>query len=193
MTKILFLALGLLGCTLSASATTITFSSLGGPHGAAYNGHSEGGFTMTPTVGAWQQVPIVFGNPPPSIFSLSASAGIEVTSGGAFTFASVDLGDGDVAKVGPSYTIEGFLGASSIFSFGGADIPFNFSTINNPSPGDVIDRLVITMNAGASTGYNIDNIVVNNAAAVPDGGSTLMFLSGALGALGFYQRRLRRA
>jgi len=77
-----------------ASATPITFSGLVG-NGLPFTTYTEGGFTVTPTVGSWFQA--LFGNPGPSIgaggdFHGPGVDSISVTDGGKpFTFSALDF------------------------------------------------------------------------------------------------------
>ena len=80
-----------------ASATTITFSGLTGANGTPVATYTEGGFTVTTTLGQFFQGQ-VFGNPIPSLFAGPAQGGpandtLDVTrnGGGSFNFATVDL------------------------------------------------------------------------------------------------------
>src|SRR5262249_43562967 len=81
----------------AASATTITFSGLTGANVTPVATYTEGGFTVTTTVGQFFQEQN-FGNPIPSLLAGPAGGGpvndaLEVfaNGGGLFNFVSVDL------------------------------------------------------------------------------------------------------
>lgn len=173
----------------AANAYVIGFDSLVGLNGVPYAGHTEGGFAVTPTSGVWFEAHI-FGNPVPDIFSRSNTGVINVT-GGLFTFAGVDLGDGSV-QGGTAFAIKGFLGGMQALSQTGMNLPGGvFTTINSSNTVKILDRLEITMFLNSSTSYNIDNIVVN-AAAVPAPG-TMALVGIGLAGLGFSRRKRARA
>src|SRR5258706_7253466 len=95
--------------TVTAQATVIAFSPLVGANGAAYAGHVEGGFTVTPTAGTWFEAHST-GNPVPDIFSNSNPGTVSVTTTGLFTFASADFN----TPGGEDYLITGFLGGNPV-------------------------------------------------------------------------------
>src|ERR1700719_2335142 len=134
------LAGGVIAST-AASATTITFSGLTGANGTLVAAYTEGGFTVTTTLGEFFQGQ-AFGNPIPSLFAGPAQGGpandaLDVTrsGGGSFNFASVDLAanNGDV-----NFPFTGFLGGVQQYVFNGVEPgrppgPFGFDTIINPN------------------------------------------------------------
>jgi hypothetical protein len=176
-----------------ARATVITFSPLAGPTDAPYAGHSEAGFTVTPTAGSVFQA-LIYGNPIPSIYDgpvgQPSAAAIQVTQGGAqFTFNSVDYSsnNGDAR-----YSIQGFNGASMAYNdtgvLAGTFAPFTFSTLAGAHTAVAIDRLVITISPGAGvTSVNLDNI--NVGSGVPEPLTFAMLGAGLCGVFAF--RRLR--
>lgn len=171
---------------------TIGFDALS-VDGSPYAGHSEDGFTVTPTAGDWF-VGLQFGNPTPSIFagpafSVQGTNTVEVT-GGTFNFLSSDFACNNGSDCSASIT--GFLGASVLFtqvSSVTAGPPFQFFTTNNGAPGVTIDKLVITLTPGNGTSsINLDNIVLDRPVPEP----ALMSLL-ALGFGGALRLRRRRA
>jgi hypothetical protein len=180
MSFLTVLALSVLSGTTRADV--VTFNGLVGANGAPFSTYTEGIFTVTPTLGAWQEAH-AFGNPVPDIFSGSTSAAVEVTRspGGQFTFTSVDLGNAN--SIGfPTYSIQGFLGASMVLSTSGS-LPASagFVMIGSPNTSQALDRLDITMNRGTTSTYNIDNIV-GFAVAVPGPGQFALVVVGLVGA-----------
>ena len=180
-----------------ASATTITFSGLTGANGSVLAPYTEGGFTLTPTVGPWFEGQI-FGNPVPSIlaggtFSGPATNAFSVTDGGrSFTFSALDLAPSPVGNVDYSFT--GTLNGAPVFTVNAvATPPQNFATILSGVAGDVINDLVVsttfTDNSIAAS-VNIDNIVVT-AVATPEPSTWAMMTLGfgLLGGAGYWTRR----
>lgn len=156
-----------------ALATVITFSPLAGPTDDPYLGHSEAGFTVTPTAGSFFQA-LVYGNPVPSIYDgpvgQPSTAAIQVTQGGApFTFNSVDYSSNNGNT---RYSIQGFHGASMAFNdtgvLAGVFGPFTFSTLAGAHTAVQIDRLLIQISPGAGvTSVNLDNINVGSGVPEP--------------------------
>jgi hypothetical protein len=178
-----------------ASATTITFGGLVGANGAVLAPYTEGGFTVTPTVGTWFEGH-AFGNPVPSIvaggvFGGPATDAFSVTDGNSFTFSALDLAPSPVGNV--DYTFTGTLKGTPVFTVTGmASPPQVFATILSSVSGDVIDDLVVTTtltNNAANASVNIDNIVVS-ASPVPEP-ATLGLLATGLALIGLARRRRR--
>ena len=158
----------------SASATTVTFSGLTGANGTPVATYTEGGFTVTSTLGQFFQGQL-FGNPIPSLFAGPLLGGpvndaLDVTrnGGGAFNLASVDLAanNGNV-----NFTFTGLLGGIQQYVFNGVEPgrppgPFGFDTIINPDANIAIDDVRIALDILGTSG-NVDNIVVN-AIATPE-------------------------
>lgn len=150
----------------SANAAIVTFGGLAGSNGDPFSGpYLESGFSVS-TIGGQVFEGHIFGNPQPSlvvgsVFNGGPNGSIQVvqTGGGAFSLSSFDLS----AQNGvANYTVEGFLGAASVFSFGGA-AGRGFSTYAGAAGS--IDRLVFSLNPTGSS-VNIDNI--NLSGAVPE-------------------------
>lgn len=198
----LVMALGAITGSSSATADVLSFNFVVNHEGDPYFEHHEPfgspinfGAIIRATSGEWFGS-FVLGNPGGCIYSSSSTASIDLRAGAfaPFTFSSVDLGELDQLNAnGPDYLIEGFLDSSPIFSFSGADVPSGFSSVINPNPGLVINRLVITMSREDVTKYAIDNIVaeiVNPVPPVPDPGNTGFLLGSALAFIGLSRLRL---
>lgn len=174
-------ALAIAAAAGSASATVISFDNLAGAQGSTFTSYIESGFTVESLLGKWL-VAKNYGAPVPDIFSGkgwgTASASIEVT-GGMFTFGSVDMSanNGDAR-----YTIEGWLGGVSQYSFDGVrscgGCFGQFATVGNSFSAVVIDSLRISI-TGLGSSYNVDNINVT-AQVVPEPATYGLMLAGLL-------------
>jgi hypothetical protein len=174
----------------SSRADIITFSGLTGSNGDTYTSYSENGYTVTATTGDWRKA-FLFGNPVPDIFSASDVASVTITNASSlFTFNSADLGNANSIGA-PTYSFQGFLGATQEFSSTGA-MPTTavFATFASPNTSAIIDRLVITINRGGTSSYNIDNI--NVSAAVPAPAGIILGGLGLVGMGGFSWIRRRK-
>lgn len=172
-------------------ASVITFDPLTGANGEYYTGHTEAGFTVSPT-GAWFESQF-FGNDRPSIFSQSTtdSVNVALNNGGDFTFGGVDLACSFGSGCG--YQIEGWLDSASVLDVSGtvaAGLPPTFYTVATSFGSVVLDYISITLNLGTGTSYNIDNINVSAVTNVAGPGVMGLLLLGAAG-LGFGRRQLR--
>lgn len=161
-----------------AESQTITFDNLSAPNFTPYTGSIEGDFTVTPTAGSWFFAQMN-GNPIPDIFSNSTQSSVEVVENldGLFTFSSVELDD--ASSGGFDFLIEGYRNGLITFSIGGPYPGGQFTAINNPNPGIVIDALLISIDSNTSS-YNIDNIVVDT---IPEPSTGILLLVGVLSAL----------
>lgn len=177
-----------MGSTASYSAV-IDFGPLVGANGDAYSGHNEDGFHVSVSSGNWSEAH-AFGNPIPDIFLGpigSPTPGTLVLSqlgGGTFTFSGFDASAN--TAVG-AWSFEGFLSSGSVYSLSGA-MSTGFHTYSGAA--GAIDELRITFTPGANTtSMNIDNIVVDAATGVPDGGNAALLLSATFGGMLFMARR----
>ncbi len=180
----------------AANATVITFDGLPQPNGSIFSGpYAESGYSVSATGGRVYEGHL-FGNPLPSLVvglvfdpnSIISFGTIEVTrsGGGGFDFSSFDL----IGNNGPaSYVVQGFLGAASVFSYGGSQTS-PFATIAGPA--STIDRLVFNLTANG-TSLNLDNIAVNDPVsltAVPEPATFALMIAG-FGLAGFAMRSKR--
>ncbi|HYZ61467.1 MAG TPA: PEP-CTERM sorting domain-containing protein [Acetobacteraceae bacterium] len=178
----------------AANATTIDFNALRGGNGKTFTSYTENGFTVSATSGNWQVAK--FGNPKPAIQIVFGRAGtpgaVTVThSATPFTFSSLDLANafGLNEDTAVSYSITGFLGTIQEFTQSGILSRTGFVTVEALQPSTVIDSLVITEAPGRkSSSANIDNIVVQPAALVPEPVSIAMLGAGLMG-VGFVRRK----
>jgi hypothetical protein len=161
----------------------ITFSSLTGPSGAAYAGHTENEFAVTPTAGFWFQS-IGYGNAAHSIYDGSSPTNALVTgviqvtdSLGLFTLSKFEYSSNNGNS---SYDIQGYLGDTLQYhetgTLMGSFEPFSFRTNTVAHATDPIDGLFIAVIPGFGvSSINLDNISV---ASVPEPGSWLLLTVG---------------
>lgn len=161
----------------------ITFSPLTGPSGAAYTGHTENEFAVTPTAGFWFQS-LGYGNAAPSIYDGSSQTNALVTgviqitdSLGPFTLSKFEYSSNNGNS---SYDIQGYLGATLQYhetgTLMGSFEPFSFRTNTVAHATDPIDGLFIAVIPGFGvSSINLDNIGV---ASVPEPGSWLLLTAG---------------
>lgn len=172
---------------VSAQAQTIDFGGLSGANGQAFAGpYVEDGYSTSATGGQVFEGH-VFGNPQPSLVVGSVFNGgnlgvIETSRAATFSLASFDL---SAQNGSAGYTVEGFRGATLIYTFGGsAGPPFaSFQTFAGNA--GVIDRVRFTLTP-SGTSVNIDNIVLRDA-AVPEPGVWALLIAG-FGMAGYSMR-----
>lgn len=173
----------------SVQAATIDFGGLSGSNGTVFTGpYVEDGFTVTATGGQVFEGH-VFGNPAPSLVTGSAFGGgnlgvVEVTRGTSFTLGSFDqIGNGGTA----GYSVQGFLGASLLYTLSGS-VGSPFQTVAGNAT--TVDRLVFTLTPSGSSS-NLDNIVLNEVrAGIPEPAAWALMICG-FGLAGAAARRTR--
>ena len=147
-------------------AYTIGFGNLAGNNLDRFTSYEENGYRVAATGGDWF-VAKIFGNQIPAIVAgpiyHPGESQITVTEGGErFTFQGLDLTN--YVAGGTSYTIQGFLGTSTIAEFAATTVINNINTFNtfDMSLTDslkLVDRVTITGIPGqGTTSFNIDNI-----------------------------------
>jgi hypothetical protein len=145
----------------------ITFSSLTGANGSAYNGDSEGDFTVTPTAGSWY-VSQAYGAGPPSIYvgpvgSPAFGALVISDSAGPFTLSSFEYSCNNGQG---TFDVEGYLGSTLEYDETGtlsqsSPPGFGFATNTDSHASTPIDGLIISFSPGAgTTSINLDDIGV---------------------------------
>ena len=171
-----------LAMPMTAQAAIISFDDLAGDNGTVFSSYSEDGFLISATGGEIFNGKS-FGNPTPSLVvgsvfqgGPSGSFNVTLSSGGMFSFDGFDLiGNNGLAD----YTVQGFSGASSIFSFSGSQ-GNGFATIGGSA--GAIDRLSFSLTANG-TSLNIDNL---NVSAIPGNGGVPEPSTWAMMLLGFF-------
>jgi hypothetical protein len=163
----------------------ISFSSLAGPNGALYAGHTEGDFTVSPSAGDWFQA-LVYGNPVASIFAPtngSGNAKLLITDNvDLFNFGSLDFSSNNGQS---TYDIQGFLDGDLMYhdtgNLAASFNPFSFNTLLSTDPALQLDSLLIQINFGPGvTSINLDNIRV---VTVPEPTSCMLLGGGAVALL----------
>lgn len=187
----------LLATSGAAGAVVIGFDNLAGANLDSYAGSVENGFTVSASDGRWFEAH-VYGNPVPSIFAGPIGGVAELSSVtvarvglGNFLFTSVDVSCN--LAVNCPYNIVGTLGGAPVFDLFG-DIAGGppFGTLINPTPGLLIDFLLIELRSSTenpASSINVDNIVVDAAGAAVPEPAILALLGVALAGLGFARRR----
>ncbi len=170
---------------VSAQAATVTFDTIGGVNGDPFATVTEYGITVSSDSGDWRKAFIV-GNPEPGLFTLDEVASLEISTGGSFFFVGFDLGTG--GRTNPLYSFEGFLGGLPRYSHSGGGVGNAFQTINNPDGGTAVDRVVLTT-VLTSSSANIDNVVVDTEAAVPEPATATLLTLAGLAAIRARRRR----
>jgi len=192
--------LAALVCGLSgtpALATTIDFNGLGGASGSAFTGYSEAGYLVTPQTSNWL-VGQGFGDPPPYIYfntpgGPTTSATIAITDGGsAFTFSGLDVYS-SITQI--PWTFTGLMNGQQVFTISGTEPNTfgNFAEVLNAFDTDLITTLEITLSSTApfENPSGLDNIVVTQAASVPEAPSIGVIATGLV-VLALARRRNRR-
>jgi hypothetical protein len=195
----------LVGVPAGASATTITFESLANPgtgltnHGSLY---VESGFQFSTTAfySTWntgdQSYPgstALFENSRTSTTTLSQ------VGGGDFSIVSISLAPLYFDVTSPqSVTFTGILpgGLTTTETFllpgtNGSSTSETLFPFTNPLFSDVT-AVQFSQNSAFNAGYQFDNVTVSALSSVPDSGSTILLMLGALVPLLFLQRKLIR-
>jgi hypothetical protein len=180
-----------------ALATTIDFNGLVGANGSAFTGYSEAGYLVTPQTTNWL-VGQGYGDPPPYIYfntpgGPTTSATIAVTDGGtAFTFSGLDVYS-SITQI--PWTFTGLMDGQEMFTTSGTQPNTfgNFAEVLNAYDSDLITTLEITLSSTAfgENPSGLDNIVVTQAASVPEAPS-IGLLSVGLMMLALARTRIMR-
>ena len=162
---------------VGAQAQTIDFGGLTGSNGDGFFGpYLEDGYGIV-TFGGQVFEGHVFGNPQPSlvvgsVFGGGNSGTIQASQAdsGTFVLNSFDLSaqNGDAG-----YTVEGYLGAALVYSFGG-NAGGGFSTYAGNAT--VVDRVRFILQP-TGTSVNIDNLVFQDA-AIPEPAAWALMIAG---------------
>lgn len=174
----LWLILFVLLCAASTTQGAITFNGLAGSPGPFTN-YSEGGFQLTASGQWWALVdtsptPGVLGNPEPGIWAESYYSSLEITnnSNQLFTFSGFDIWNPSLATPSATYSIQGSLNGSSVFSSTGV-IPGN-QWYNAASTSSLaVDKIVINLERGQAEQVYLDNL---DAQVIPEPSGVLVWL-----------------
>lgn len=174
---------------ISVQAQTVDFGGLSGNNGDAFVGpFVEDGFSTSATSGQVFEGHI-FGNPQPSLVVGSVFGGgnlgvLQTSRATSFSLASFDL---SAQNGSAGYLIEGFLGATLVYSFGGS-AGSGFSTYGGNA--GLVDLVRFTLTP-SGTSVNLDNLVFRDA-AVPEPGTWALLIVG-FGMAGYAVRRRKVA
>ena len=178
----------MLSASLAGRAdTTITFSGLPSSGFPPVTTYSEGGFTVTDTVGQFFDGD-AFGDPTPDLYMFEGTAGITVTANGGGNFSFTDVDFANEANTA-TYTITGLLNGVNVFSTTGSVAgSFTFASYGSGHNG-TINALEISLESDSGEA-DLDNISLGVAPApVPEPSSFLLFGTSLFGVAGALRKR----